>query len=70
MKICELCEEQAKKSRNGKPHGGLATMDAPRFFKGKNPQGFEEQDYQCLTCQAKFTHSTDKNDIPWTLWRG
>ncbi len=70
MKICTLCEEQSKKSRTGKPHEHLTEVDAPRIFKGKNPQGFEEQDYQCLECAAKFTRSTSKNDLAWTLWQG
>ncbi|AMV70429.1 hypothetical protein JCM30471_24240 [Desulfuromonas carbonis] len=70
MKICGLCEEQSKKSRNGKPHDDLVKLDACRIFGGRSPRGFEEQDYQCLSCQAKFTHSTDRNDQPWTLWRG
>lgn len=70
MKICALCEEQAKKSGSGKPHEYLSKVDDVRIFKGTKPRGFEEQDYQCLTCQAKFTQSTNKNDLAWTLWRG
>lgn len=70
MKICELCEEQSKKTHNGKAHENLIKVDETRFFKGKNPRGFAEQDYQCLTCKAKFTQSTDKNSLAWTLWRG
>ncbi|ALC18215.1 hypothetical protein DSOUD_3501 [Desulfuromonas soudanensis] len=70
MKICDLCEEQSKKTRNGKPHEYLSKVDEARIFKGDNPRGFEEQDFQCLTCQAKFTRSTDKNDLAWTLWQG
>ena len=70
MKICERCEDQEKKSRNSKPHEYLTEMGDCRIFIGKKPRGFEEQDYQCLTCQAKFTQSTDKNDLAWTLWRG
>lgn len=70
MKICALCEEQAKKSSNGKPHEYLAKLDVARIFIGKKPRGFEEQDYQCLTCQSKFTQSTNKNDLAWTLWQG
>lgn len=45
-------------------------MGELRIFKGQKPRGFKEQDYQCQTCQAKFTHSTDSNDLAWTLWRG
>jgi transposase-like protein len=70
MGICVLCEEQSKKTRNGKPHACLSKIDDPRLFKGGGSRGFEEQDYQCQTCRARFTNSTDKNDLSWTLWRG
>ena len=70
MANCPMCEEQAKKTRNGKPHLYLQKADEPRIFKGANPRGFEEQDYQCQVCQAKFTYSTSRNDLAWTLWRG
>jgi len=70
MKICDLCEEQSKKTRNGKPHEYLIKVDERRIFKGEPPRGFEEQDYQCLTCKAKFTQNTGKNNLAWTLWRG
>jgi hypothetical protein len=70
MKICDLCEEQSKKTRNGKPHDHLTKVDEIRIFKGKKPRGFEEQDYRCGVCESKFTQSTDKNDLAWTLWQG
>lgn len=70
MEICDRCKEQSKKLRNGKPHEYLIKVDEPRIFKGKFPRGFEEQDYQCLICKAKFTQSTDKNNLAWTLWQG
>jgi hypothetical protein len=70
MKMCVLCEEQSKKVRTGKPHENLIKMDAPRIYTGVAPSGFKEQDYQCLTCNSKFSHSTNKNDVAWTLWRG
>lgn len=70
MEICAPCKEQTKKSRKGKPHDSLMKVDDPRIFKGTDPRGFQEQDYQCLICKAKFTHSTDKNDLAWTLWQG
>jgi hypothetical protein len=70
MKTCDRCEEQSRKSRNAKPHEFLTTINERRIFKGKAPRGFEEQDYQCLTCKSRFTQSTDKNDLAWTLWRG
>jgi len=70
MGICELCEVQTKKSRNGKPHEYLKKVDECRIFKGNGSRGFEEQDYQCVTCNSKFTLSTDKNNLAWTLWRG
>ncbi len=69
MEICKLCEEQAEKSRNGKPHEFLVKVEASRSFKGHNKRGFEEQDYQCVTCKARFTQSSNKNDLAWTLWR-
>lgn len=70
MEMCDLCKEQSKKIRNGKPHINLITVDEPRIFAGKTPGGFKEQDYLCLTCNSKFSHSTNKNDLSWTLWRG
>jgi hypothetical protein len=70
MKICKPCEDQAKKSHHGKPHEDLIEVDELRIFKGKKPRGFEEQDYQCQTCNSKFTRSTDRNALAWTLWRG
>lgn len=70
LKICDLCKEQSKKSSSGRPHEYLEKIDNPRIFKGKKPRGFEEQDYQCLTCKSKFTRSTNKNDLAWTLWQG
>jgi hypothetical protein len=70
MQICDLCEEQSKKTRNGKPHDQLLKVDQPRIFKGKKPRGFEEQDFQCIACKSKFTQSTDRNDLAWTLWQG
>lgn len=70
MKICSLCQEQMKKSSSRKPHKDLLKMDECRIFIGRNPSGHEEQDYQCTACQSRFTHSTDKNDLGWTLWQG
>ena len=70
MATCGMCEDQAKKTWNGKPHQYLGKADEPRIFKGSGTRGFAEQDYQCQVCQAKFTHSTNKNDLAWTLWRG
>ena len=45
-------------------------IDEPRLYKGRNARRYEEQDYQCLECKARFTQSTDKNDLAWTLWQG
>lgn len=70
MKKCELCADQTKMSQNGKPHQFLDKTDAERVFKGTKPRGFEEQDYRCRLCDAKFTFSTNKNDLAWTLWQG
>lgn len=69
MTTCKLCDEQAKKTSSGKPHESLVKVDAVRVFKGMGPRGFQEQDYRCMICQAKFTWSTDKNDLAWTLWQ-
>lgn len=69
MGTCKQCEDQAKKTSNGKPHDTLNKVDEVRIFKGIGARSFEEQDYQCSICQAKFTHSTDKNDLSWTLWQ-
>jgi hypothetical protein len=69
MKLCDQCEAQIKKSRNGKPHENLFEFNDRRIFAGRKPRGFEEQDFQCHSCQAKFTQSTDKNDLAWTLWQ-
>ncbi len=70
MGICRQCEKQSKKYHSGKPHEHLIKVDELRIFKGNNHRGFEEQDYQCLTCNSKFTHSTNKNDLAWTQWVG
>jgi len=70
MSICVLCEEQAKKTYVAKPHESLRKVDEVRIYKGIKRRGYQEQDYQCFICNAKFTQSTDKNDLPWTLWRG
>jgi len=70
MGICDLCEKQSRKSHKSKPHEYLIKVDDPRIFGGKNPRGFEEQDYLCMTCQSKFTQSSDKNNLAWTLWQG
>jgi hypothetical protein len=70
MANCARCEEQAKKTRNGKPHQYLGKADVPRLFRGAQSRGFAEQDYQCQVCQAKFTHSSNRNDLAWTLWQG
>jgi hypothetical protein len=68
MAICKLCEAQAKRKNGGKPHDDLTEMGSPRVFSGVPPRGFTEQDYQCLVCQARFTQSTNRNDLAWTLW--
>lgn len=70
MSNCAMCEDQSKKSRGGKPHQYLVKTDDSRQFKGAHPPGFEEQDYECLICKARFTHSTSRNDLSWTLWQG
>ncbi len=70
MQTCSLCQEQAKKTRRGHPHQELIKVDDVRIFRGASPRGYKEQDYQCQVCNAKFTQSTGKNDLAWTLWQG
>ncbi len=70
MDTCPLCIEQCKKSRRGVPHKYLVKVDEPRIFKGTGSRGYQEQDYNCLVCKAKFTQSTNRNDLVWTLWQG
>jgi len=70
MGVCDLCREQATKTRNGKPHVWLVKLGEPRIFRGRGARGFEQQDYQCLHCRARFTRSSDRNDLAWTLWQG
>jgi hypothetical protein len=70
MAICTLCDKQIKRSQSTKPHEYLRELEARRIFGGAKKNGFAEQDYQCLQCRAKFTHSTAKNDFGWTLWQG
>lgn len=70
MVMCNLCEKQSKKVSSGRPHDYLVEIDEPRLFKGAAPYKYKEQDYLCLTCNSKFSHSTNKNDVAWTLWRG
>ena len=70
METCSLCQEQTKKTHRGKPHQALITVDDPRVFTGASPRGYEEQDYKCLDCDSKFTQSTGKIALAWTLWQG
>ena len=70
METCSLCQEQAKKTHRGKPHHALIKVSEARIFTGTKPRGYEEQDYKCLDCESKFTQSTGKNDLAWTLWQG
>jgi hypothetical protein len=67
--ICPQCDKQTGKSQGTKPHEYLRKVEERRVFGG-GKNGFVEQDYQCVLCEAKFTHSTDKNDLGWTIWRG
>jgi hypothetical protein len=70
MEVCSLCQEQTKKTYRGKPHQGLIKVDAARIFSGASPRGHEEQDYKCMDCESRFTQSSGKNDLAWTLWQG
>lgn len=67
MAICDLCKEQAKKQRYTDPHIFLQAVGEQRAFRGLPTGGFEEQDYICKRCGAKFTYSNDKNDYGWLL---
>jgi len=69
MPCCYLCDKQLAKSKYGGPHEYMNQLGELRVFVSRHRLGYEEQDYQCLTCQARFTHSTNKNDLPWTLWQ-
>jgi len=70
MDPCGHCKEQLKKSQRGGPHAQLAKIGEPRVFKGNNARRYEEQDFQCLVCRSKFTWSSNRNDIAWSLWQG
>lgn len=70
METCTLCAALAKKSPATKPHEFLVGIAEKRVFRGSQPAGFAEQDYQCQRCHTTLTHSTNKNDFGWTLWRG
>lgn len=70
METCSLCEEQSRKTHRGKPHQWLIKIDECRVFSGAGTRGHEEQDYKCLDCDSRFTWSTGKNDLSWTLWQG
>ena len=70
MAICSQCEGQSKRKLTGRPHDNLMEIDTRRIFKGKGPRCYSEQDYQCRACNSKFTYSTNKNDLLWTLWMG
>lgn len=68
MGLCAHCKEQIDKSQRGKPHPDLIETGEARIFAGSAPRGYEEQDFQCQVCQAKFTWSSNRNDVAWTLW--
>jgi len=70
MKACDLCLTLDKKSSKTKPHEFLENISATRTFNSAQPKGFVEEDFQCCKCRARLTHSTNKNDFGWTLWRG
>ncbi len=69
MRTCSLCEEQSRKTHRAKPHHNLIKIDESRIFTGTNSRGHEEQDYKCLDCNARFTRSSGKDDLAWTLWQ-
>jgi hypothetical protein len=70
MTCCDLCDKQSAKSKHGAPHEYMEKFGELRVFVSRGRLGYEEQDYQCLTCHARFTHSSNKNDRAWTLWQG
>ena len=70
MNSCGMCKEQVKKTHRGNAHEYLAAMDEPRVFRGQQGRGYREQDYRCEVCRAKFTWSSNRNDLAWTLWEG
>ncbi len=70
MDICGMCRKQAKNTRRNAPHQYLVQIEESRFFHGSNARSYEEKDYQCQLCMAKFTWSTNRNDLAWTLWMG
>jgi hypothetical protein len=70
MAVCFLCDKQSAKSKHGGPHDFLEKQGENRTFSNQLKKGYEEQDYQCQTCQSTFTFSTNKNDMAWTLWQG
>ncbi len=67
--VCELCDGLEVKTARAKPHDQMLPMEEKRVF-GRGHRGYVEQDYRCVECGARFTFSTDKNNKPWTLWRG
>ena len=69
MTICFLCHKQTEKSKYGSPHTFLQKTGEQRKFAGvDNGEGYFEQDYLCLTCQAKFTLSSQNINLAWELW--
>ena len=68
MDICYLCNKQLDKSKHGSPHEYLQVLGEHRNCMGNNATEYEEQDYQCSTCKAKFTFSTVTINSAWTLW--
>ncbi len=70
MYNCSLCKEQIRKNRRDTPHAHLIEVDERRLFRGAEARRYEEQDYRCLLCSTKFTWSSNKNDLAWTVWRG
>jgi len=69
MSLCAFCKEQMDKTQRGKPHHYLSKINEERIFAGAKPRGYQEQDYQCQVCQSKFTWSSNRNDLTWTLWQ-
>ena len=67
---CGMCKDQTSKTSRGNAHEYLTEVDEPRIFQGPRGPGYREQDYRCEVCRAKFTWSSNRHDLGWTLWEG
>ena len=67
MKPCAECLEQTKKNRRDQPHPNLVLKESKsrRSMFG----GWEDETYECKTCETIIEHSTDKMEAApfWLL---